>query len=164
MSAKPRVIILLFTLLLATATISAQVPTGKISGTVTDEQGNPLPGVSVEASSPKLVGRVTAFTDLNGAYRLFSLTPGTYRIAFSLDGFKTVVREGIIVQIEQTVELDVALPLGSIEEEVTVTGQSPLIDVKSTVKGMTLTKDMFEVLPRGRDFDTLVTAIPGGNN
>ena len=164
MSAKPRVIILLFTLLLATATISAQVPTGKISGTVTDEQGNPLPGVSVEASSPKLVGRVTAFTDLNGAYRLFSLTPGTYRIAFSLDGFKTVVREGIIVQIEQTVELDVALPLGSIEEEVTVTGQSPLIDVKSTVKGMTLTKDMFEVLPRGRDFDTLVTAIPGVNN
>jgi len=159
-----RVLIVLLGLLLATAHLPAQVPTGKISGTVTDEQGNPLPGVSVEATSPRLVGRVTAFTDTNGAYRLFALTPGIYRIAFVLEGFKTVAREGIVVQMEQTVKLDITLQLGSIEEEVTVTGQSPLIDVKSTVKGMTMTKEMFEVLPRGRDFDTLVSAIPGVNN
>jgi hypothetical protein len=163
MSVRLRISIVLLGFLLASAHIAAQVPTGKISGTVTDEQGNPLPGVSVEASSPKLVGRVTAFTDANGAYRLFSLTPGIYRIAFALDGFKTIIREGIVVQIEQTVKLDVTLQLGSIEEEVTVTGQSPLIDIKSTVKGMTLTKEMFEVLPRGRDFDTLVSAVPGVN-
>ena len=147
MSFRLRALIVLLSFLLCSAYVAAQVPTGKISGTVTDEQGNPLPGVSVEASSPKLVGRVTAIADVNGAYRLFALTPGIYRIAFTLEGFKTVTREGIVVQIEQTVKLDVTLPLGSIEEEVTVTGQSPLIDVKSTVKGMTLTRAMFEVLP-----------------
>ena len=74
----------------------AQVPTGKIFGTVADEQGNPLPGVSVEATSPSLVGRATAVTDVNGVYRLFALTPGTYKVSFALQGFKAVVRTGIV--------------------------------------------------------------------
>jgi hypothetical protein len=164
MSASKRVVIVLLGLLLASVHLSAQVPTGMIFGAVTDEQWNALPGVSVGASSPNLVGRVSAITDANGTYRLFALTPGTYRVSFVLQGFKTVTREGIIVQLEQTVKLDVVLQMGPLEEEVTVVGQSPLIDVKSTTKGMTLTKQMFEVLPRGRDFDTLVTAVPGVNN
>jgi len=142
----------------------AQVPTGKIFGTVADEQGNPLPRVSVEATSPSLVGRATAVTDVNGVYRLFALTPGTYKVSFALQGFKAVVRTGIVVAIEQTVKLDVSMQIGTIEEQVTVVGQTPLIDVKSTVKGMTLTKETFQVLPKGRDFDSLVTAVPGVSN
>jgi hypothetical protein len=102
-------------------------------------------------------------TDAEGIYRLFALQPGTYRIAYSLQGFKPMIREGIVVQLEMTVKVDVTLEMGALEEEVTVVGQSPLIDVKSTVKGMTLTKEMFEVLPRGRNFDTLATAVPGVN-
>jgi hypothetical protein len=143
--------------------LCAQVPTGRILGTVSDEEGIPLPGVAVEATSPRLVGKASALTDSNGDYRLFALTPGTYKVTFTLQGFKGVTREGIVVQIEQTVKLDITLHLGSIEEEVTVVGQSPLIDVKSTVKGMTMTKMVFEVLPRGRDFDSLVSAVPGVN-
>jgi hypothetical protein len=143
--------------------LCAQVPTGRILGTVSDEEGIPLPGVAVEATSPSLVGKATALTNSNGDYRLFALTPGTYKVTFSLQGFKAVTREGIVVQIEQTVKLDVTLQLGSIEEEVTVVGQSPLIDVKSTVKGMTMTKMVFEILPRGRDFDSLVSTVPGVN-
>jgi hypothetical protein len=144
--------------------LSAQVPTGKIFGVVTDEQGNSLPGVSVEATSPKLVGLGAAVSDENGAYRIFALTPGIYKVTFALQGFKTVTREGIIVEVEQSVKLNVTMQLGALEEEVTVVGQSPLIDVKSTVKGMTMTKDVFQALPRGRDFDSLAAAIPGVQN
>ena len=144
--------------------LSAQVPTGKLFGTVTDEQGTSLPGVAVEASSPKLVGKSTAVSDENGAYRLFALTPGIYKITFILQGFKTVTREGIIVEVEQSVKLNVSMTLGAIEEQVTVIGQSPLIDVKSTVKGVTMTRDVFELLPKGRDFDTLAAAVPGVMN
>jgi len=144
--------------------LCAQVPTGKIFGTVTDEAGSPIPGVTVEATSPKLVGMAATVTDSDGDYRLFALTPGTYRITFTLQGFKTVKREGIKVEVEQTVKLDIRMQIGGLEEQVTVVGQSPLIDVKSTAKGMTMTKEMFEVLPRGRDFDTLVSAVPGVAN
>ncbi len=143
--------------------LCGQVPTGQILGTVSDKEGIPLPGVAIEATSPRLVGKASTLTDATGAYRLFALTPGTYNVTFSLQGFRTVTREGIIVQIEQTVKLDVTLQMGSIDEEVTVVGQSPLIDVKSTVKGVTMTKALFEALPRGRDFDTLVSAVPGVN-
>ena len=149
---------------LSGAHLLAQVPTGKIVGAVTDEQGTPLPGVSVEATSPKLVGKATAVTDADGVYRLFALTPGTYRVTFTLQGFKPLVREGIAVQLEQTIKLNASLEIGAIEEEVTVVGQSPLIDVKTTAKGMVFTKEMYSVLPKGRDFDSLVTAVPGVAN
>ncbi|HUU37199.1 MAG TPA: TonB-dependent receptor [Candidatus Desulfaltia sp.] len=164
MSVSKKVFIVLVGILLAAAHLPAQAPTSKLFGTVTDEQGTPLPGVTVEAASPKLVGKGTAISDENGVYRVFALTPGIYKVTFVLQGFKTVVRDGIIVEVEQSVKLNVAMPLGAIEEEVTVVGQSPLIDVKSTVKGMTMTKDVFEMLPRGRDFDTLVAAVPGVQN
>lgn len=150
-------------IVLISGILSAQAPTGKIFGVVTDEDGTPLPGVSVEATSPKLIGKATAVTDATGMYRLFSLTPGTYKITFALQGFKSFIRDGIIITIEQTLKLDAALQMGALEEEVTVVGRSPLIDVKSTAKGMTLTKEMFETLPRGRNFDTLATAVPGVN-
>ena len=158
-----KIILSLFSIVLISGLLCAQAPTGKIYGTVSDEDGNPLPGVSVEATSPKFIGKATTVTDADGIYRLFALQPGTYRISFTLQGFKPLVRDGIVVQLEMTVKLDASLQMGALEEEVTVIGQSPLIDVKSTVKGMTLTKEMFEVLPRGRNFDTLATAVPGVN-
>jgi hypothetical protein len=154
----------LLALALFSASLSAQVPTGKIFGTVTDEQGNPLPGVSVVATSPQLVGKAAALTDANGVYRLFGLTPGTYKVTFTLQGFKPVIRTGIIVAIEQTVKLDAAMPMGAIEEQVTVVGRTPLIDVKTTVKGVTLTRETIQLLPHGRDFDTLLGAVPGVYN
>ena len=147
-----------------TASLFCQVPTkGNIFGTVTDDEGAALPGVAVEATSPSLLGKAATVTDGSGKYRLLSLQPGLYSIHFELQGFKPVTRTEIVVQINQTITLDVQMGMGAIEEQITVVGQSPLIDVKSTTKGMTLTKMMFEVLPKGRNFDTLVTAVPGVN-
>lgn len=158
-----RIIISLLGVFFVCALLSAQAPTGKIYGIVTDDEGSPLPGVSVEATSPKLIGVAEATTDANGVYRLFNLTPGEYRITFNLPGFKPFIREKIIVHIDETLKIDISMQMGAIEEQITVIGESPTIDVKSTTKGMTLTKEMFSILPRGRNFDTLVTAVPGVN-
>ena len=161
MGRPKQALLCLLGLMFFSAYLSAQAPTGKIFGTITDEQGTPLPGVSVEATSPKLIGKATAISDEKGVYRVFALTPGFYKVTFVLKGFKTFTRDGIIVEVEQSVKLNVSMPLGTQEEQVTVVGQSPLVDVKSTIKGLTITRGMFESLPRGRDFDTLVTAVPG---
>ncbi len=151
-------------LIFSSASLFSQVPTGQLYGTVTDEQGTPLPGVSVEATSPKLVGRAATVSAANGIYRLFSLTPGIYRLTYALQGFKSVTRDGIAVGLEQAVKLDIRMILGALEENVTVVGRSPLIDVKSTTRETTLVKDTFELLPRGRNFDTLVSTVPGVSN
>lgn len=153
---------LLFALLLCGGALIAQKPTAsKIIGTVTDNEGVALPGVEIEGTNPKLIGKVTAITDAKGTYRLLALTPGEYKLVFTLPGFKSVVRERVYVGIEQTITLSIVMEPGAIEEEITVIGESPIIDVKSTLRGMTLTKEIFELLPKGRNFDTLVTAVPG---
>lgn len=148
---------------LLVGSLTAQAPSGRITGTVTDDQGLALPGVTVDAESPTLVGGASTVTDANGVFRLFGLPSGRYTLRFSLPGFTTVVRQDIIVRVEQTIRVEIEMTPGAIEEEITVVGQSPLVDVKSTTKGMTLTREMFEMLPRGRNFDTLVTAVPGVN-
>jgi len=153
-------------LILMSGLLTAQVGlTGKIVGTVTDDEGTPLPGITVEASSPKMIGKTAVITDENGVYRIFALPSGTYTIRYSLGGFNTVVRKDIMLStdIVQTITVDITMTPGTIEEEITVLGRSPLIDVKSTTKGMTMNKEFFEMLPRGRNFDTLVTAVPGVN-
>ncbi len=148
-------------LLLCAGLLTAQQTSAKIFGTVQLEDGSLVPGVTVEATSPKLVGKSTAITDENGVFRLANLAPGTYKLVFTLQGFQTVVRDGIQLAVEQTLNVKITMKLGNIEEMVTITGQVAQIDVKSTAKGMTLTKEVFQTLPRGRNFDSLVTAVPG---
>ena len=153
---------LLFLCVLVVAGFSfGQQINAKLFGVVVDSEGNFLPGVNVEATSPKMVGKATAVTDGTGTFRLLALVPGTYKLVFTLQGFQTLVREGIIVSLEQTLTLKETMQVGTLEEQITVIGQSPLIDVKSTVKGMTMTKEVFNNLPKGRNFDSLITAIPG---
>jgi Carboxypeptidase regulatory-like domain/TonB-dependent Receptor Plug Domain len=154
-------LILLFAVALACSFAAAQVPTGRFIGKVTDEQGSPLPGVAVEATSPRLVGSAATVTDATGTYRLFSLPSGEYSLVFSLQGFKTYKREAVILQLEQTITLNVTLQVSTLEEEVTVIGQSPLIDVKSTTKSSIMTKEVFMKLPRNRDFNGLLSTVPG---
>jgi hypothetical protein len=148
-------------LLLASSLVLAQVPSGRFEGKITDDQGNPLPGVVVEATSPSMVGKASTVTDASGVFRLFAIPSGTYELTFSLQGFKKLVRKEIIMQLSQTIELNVTLEAAAIEETVTVVGMSPLIDVKSTVKGLTMTKELFMSLPRSRNFDGLMSTIPG---
>jgi len=137
---------------------------GKITGRVVDNQGVALPGVNVEATSTRLVGKAATITDANGAFRLMALPSGTFDIVFSLSGFKTLNRKSIYLELSQTLALNVTLVQATVEEQVTVVGQAPLIDVKSTVKGQVMTKETYMTLPRGRSFDSLISTIPGVQN
>ncbi|MGE5742222.1 MAG: TonB-dependent receptor [Candidatus Aminicenantes bacterium RBG_16_66_30] len=156
-----RLIIAILALFMAGTAFAQLVPTSKMEGKVVDSTGAPLPGVSVEATSPRLVGKATAVTDGDGAYRLFSLPSGVYEVTFTLQGFKTLIRKEIVVQLSQTITLNATLEQAALEEQVTVVGQSPLIDVKSTVKSQTMTKEVFMSLPRNRSFDGLISTVPG---
>jgi len=159
------VVLALILVFLAGGTAFSQImPEGKITGKVVDDQGNPLPGVTVEATSPKLVGKAATVTDATGTYRLMALPSGTYEITYSLQGFKTLVRKDVVLELSQTLVINVTMEPAAIEEQVTVVGQSPLIDVKSTVKGQVMTKETFMALPRGRSFDSLISTIPGVQN
>ena len=150
---------------LAAGTAFAQLtPTGRITGKVVDNQGNPLPGVNVEATNPKLVGIASTVTDLNGTFRLMALPSGYFKVTFTMPGFKTLIRKGLYLELSQTMALNITLEQAAVEEQITVVGQSPLIDVKSTVKGMTMVKEIFMSLPRGRNFDSLISTIPGVQN
>jgi len=137
------------------------LPQGRVEGKVIDAQGAPLPGVSVVATSPSMVGKGTTVTAADGVYRLFNLPSGVYELTFSLQGFKTLIRKEIIVQLSQTLTLNASLEQAALEEQVTVIGMSPLIDVKSTIKGSTMTKEVFLTLPRSRNFDGLLSTVPG---
>jgi len=153
---------LVFLASLAMAQVTQQ--SGRFEGKVIDDQGNPLPGVAVEATSPKLVGKATTVTDSNGIFRLLALPSGVYEITFTLAGFKPIARRDVVLGLGQTLIINITMEPSAIEEQVTVMGEAPLVDVKSTVKGMTITKEVFENLPRGRNFDSLVTTIPGVSN
>ena len=92
-----------------------------------------LPGVTVTVASPALIERTrTAVTDGTGNYQIISLRPGTYSVTFSLDGFNTVLREGVVLSGAFTAPVDATLPVGDRNEEVTVTTEAPLVDVVST--------------------------------
>lgn len=162
---KVRVFSFIFVFVLVCVFALAQgPPTGKFEGKITDDQGNPLPGVEVQATSPKLLGKASTVSSGDGAYRLLGLPSGVYEITFSIQGFKTLIRKDVLLQLQQSITLNVTMETAAIEESVTVVGQSPLIDVKSTVRGMTITKDVFSTLPRGRNFESLITALPGVSN
>jgi len=151
-------------LLLAAGGLVAQSTTGRIIGTVMLEDGSSVPGCLVEAISPKLVGKATAVTDENGNYRLLNLTPGVYTITFSLQGLQTFVQKSVNLSAEQTLSLNAAMKLGEMTESITVSAMATQIDVRTTAQGQTLTKEVFQTLPKGRNFDSLMTTIPGVQN
>lgn len=129
----------------------AQRITGKIIGEVTDEEKASLPGVTVEISSPSLMGGVhSQVTSEDGNYRFINLPPGTYTLVFSLDGFQTIERQNIKVSINTTVTADIILNLSNIEETIVVTAEAPVIDVTKSGVTVNFTKDQLEKLPSGR--------------
>src|SRR5688572_31004188 len=102
-----------------------------ITGTVKDTSGAVLPGVTVEAASPVLIEKVReAVSDANGRFQVVDLRPGTYTVTFSLAGFNTVKREGVVLSGSAAVNVDAELRVGSIEETITVTGEAPVVDVQ----------------------------------
>src|SRR5580765_8806007 len=103
---------------------------GTLTGTVRDASGGVLPGVTVEASSPALIEKVrTALTDGAGQYRITILNPGTYSLTFRLSGFNVVKREGIELSGTATLTIPVDMRVGAVAETITVSGETPVVDV-----------------------------------
>ena len=139
----------------------AQGTTGSVNGSVNDNTGAVLPGVTVTASGPSIMGTQTAVTNEQGQYRFPSLPPGTYRVQYELAGFTTVVREGIVVNIGFTATVNVSLQLATLAETVTVTGQSPVVDTQNTNIQTNFTLEMIKSLPNARDIWALIAVAPG---
>lgn len=133
-----------------------------IAGTVRDASGAVLPGVTVEASSPALIEKIRAVvSDGAGQYRIINLSPGTYTVTFALTGFNTVRREGIVLTTDFTANVDAELKVGALEETITVSGQSPLVDVQTVAKQTVLTREVLDALPTARTIQAAGALIPG---
>src|SRR5438105_11964241 len=124
--------LLVLVLLSAAAPARAQRTTGEIVGTVTDESNLILPGVPVTLRGAGVAGAPTVVTSETGTYRFPVLPPGTYSLEYTLPGFATLRREAIPVDVGATVELDASMKIGAIEEAVTVTGESPVVNLSSS--------------------------------
>ena len=135
--------------------------TGTIQGRVTDAQGAVLPGVAVTATSPSALGAQTTVTSETGNYRFPALPPGAYALTFELAGFNTLKREGILISLGFTANVNVELSLATLQETVTVSGESPVIDTSATRVVQTFKLDQLQSLPNGRDFWSLLAVTPG---
>ncbi len=132
------------------------------TGTVKDPSGSVLPGVTVEAESPVLIERVrSAVTDSNGQYRIVDLRPGVYTLSFSLPGFKQVKMQGLQLETEFTATVNTSLEVGQIEESVTVSGESPVVDTTSAARLQVLNREALDALPTGRAIFSIAQIIPG---
>ena len=133
-----------------------------IAGVVKDSSGAVLPGVTVEAASPALIEKVrTHVTDGAGRYRIEDLRPGTYSVTFTLPGFATVKRDGLIVSGTGVIAVDGELRVGGVQETVTVTGETPVVDVQSTKREITLDNETMRNLPGVRSYSYLLGMVPG---
>lgn len=135
---------------------------GTIAGLVTDTTGAILPGATVEASSPALIeGTRSTVTDGQGRYQIPDLRPGTYRVTYTLTGFRTVVREGIELTAGFTASINIQLSVGAVEETITVAGASPIVDVQSVTTQTVMSREVLDVVPTGRNIQAIGILIPG---
>jgi hypothetical protein len=139
-----------------------------IAGVVRDTSGAVLPGVTVEAASDVLIEKVrSSVTGENGQYRIVALPPGNYTVTFTLTGFNTIKREAVNVPSDFVVPLNADMPVGSLQETITVTGESPVVDLQSARRQRTLDSELIQSIPTVRSYSGLVRMIPsmtGGNN
>ena len=133
-----------------------------IAGTVRDTSGAVLPGVTVEAASPELIEKVrAAATDGTGQFRIEDLRPGTYSVTFTLSGFNTFKRDGIVLTGQFTAQVNAELKVGSLSETITVTGETPVVDVQSARREMTINNDVLKAIPTVRSYNGMVVIVPG---
>jgi outer membrane receptor protein involved in Fe transport len=140
----------------------AQQTTGTITGRIVDEQDAALPGATVTARHPETGFSRTVVTDGEGLYRLAALPVGVYDLTIEMSGFATLDRKGIVLNVGQTLDVNLQLKVATIEETVTVTGESPLIEATSSSVGGVVDVARIENLPlNGRQFANLAATIPG---
>ena len=141
---------------------STALAQGSIAGVVRDASGATLPGVTVEASSPVLIEKVrTATTDNSGLYRIEDLRPGTYVVTFTLSGFSTVRREDIVLTGSFAATVSADLKVGALTETITVTGETPVVDVTNAKQQSILDNETIAAIPTARLYHSLVALVPG---
>src|SRR5687767_11350317 len=159
MRAMVKTLVLLASIALVPAAAHAQAV---IAGEVKDSSGAVLPGVTVEAASPALIEKVrTAVTDNTGQYRIVDLRAGSYTLSFSLPGFSPVRRENITLSGTQTLTIAVDLRVGGLQESITVTGETPVVDVQSARREVVIDRDMVQTIPSTRSVGGLLNATAG---
>jgi hypothetical protein len=145
-----------------TPLLAQAVQTSALTGTVKDSSGGVLPGVTVSVSSPQQVGGVqTAVTDSQGVYRFPALHPGVYEMETTLAGFRTIKRADVVLALGTTTTIDVTLSVAAVSETVQVTGESPVVDVKSSASNTQLTDALLQNLPTGRFQPDVINLTPG---
>ena len=137
----------------------AQIQSGSLNGTIKDEQGGVLPGVTVTAQG--VDATQTFVTDATGEFRFLNLAPGPYKVTASLQGFTTLVRENVIIAVGRNVELPLSLKIATVAETVTVSGASPIVDTKETGTATNFTSDELTKIPTSRDPFALMRSVPG---
>jgi hypothetical protein len=145
--------------LLLIAPVAFGQTTGEIQGTVTGTDGRPLPGVTVEASSPSLQGTRVSVTGNDGNFRFISLPPGSYKIKGSLSGFTTVEKLAT-VRLDSAIVVAMQLQV-SAKEELVVTGEAPVVDTTSAESGTNIRQEVAQKLPMARNYSSVVAIQPG---
>ncbi len=158
-----RLAVLSVAAVLLPAAAFAQAVTGaSIAGTVKDASGAVLPAVTVEASSPALIEKVrVAVTDGAGQYKIENLRPGTYTVTFTLSGFNTVKREGITLEGSFVATVNADMALGNVSETITVSGETPVVDVQSSQRQRVFSQEVIEAIPAGRSHINEIVLLPG---
>jgi hypothetical protein len=133
-----------------------------LTGVVKDTSGAVLPGVTVEAASPALIEKTrSTVTDESGGFKIVDLRPGIYSLTFTLEGFSAVKREGLELPSNFTMTVNTELKVGSLQETLTVTGTSPMVDVQSTTKSQVLNRETLDAIPTGRTIQGMGQLITG---
>lgn len=140
---------------------SAQDFTGTINGRISDTTGATVPGVAVTLSSSAIQGVREAISGETGAYQFQFLPPGTYTLKFELSGFKTLIREGLIVEVQRTTTINAQLEVSSLSETVTVTGESPVVDTQNATVAVNFTQTLLRDMPNSRDIWIVLAQTPG---
>ena len=135
--------------------------TATVTGTVADSSGGTLPGVTVNLSGSSMMGVQSTVTTETGAYRFISIPPGEYKLTFDLPGFSTITREPVRLTANFTATINVTMGVAQLEENVTVTGASPVVDTASTSISTTFDKETLANLPSARDYWAILSEAPG---
>jgi hypothetical protein len=159
-------VVCLLVLVLAVPASAQTSAGGSVRGTIRDEQGGVLPGVTVTAQSATAPKPVVAVSDAEGVYRLVDLDPGTYTITAELEGFAKVERPGVGVHAALNIEIDVAMKVGSLSETVQVKAETPMLEVQRPVQAVNITGDMQRALPltAKRDWYNFLEVTPSVTN
>ena len=157
-----KILMVLLVMIGLTSLANAQGLQGSISGKVSDAEGNPLPGCTITLEGPNLQGQMTFVSPESGTYRFPAVPPGEgYQITFEMPGFKTVIRKGLRVSVGKSTAINITLEMSALEEEVTVIGESPTVDVKVSKTSVNYSKSYIYNIPMARDLYDVLNSMPG---